>query len=190
MRGYRCPVGATDHHRSRRAGRGPHRGRHRRWLTASVRRMPNRHHVDAWAGRGESCRASWCRASWEASSSRWVFTEVNPSNPLCAVVSVAAGESRLWARRMTSTSSTTIAACAMTAHDRPAPRLPADPPEVASVAADLAAEHTVLCPDLRGYGAGDKPAAVSADIYPMRTMAADMTSCVAYTPSNSAPPRV
>ncbi|MEU4837668.1 hypothetical protein AB0F99_05420 [Nocardia testacea] len=58
------------------------------------------------------------------------------------------------------------------------------------VAADLAAEHTVLCPDLRGYGAGDKPAAVSADTYSMRTMAADMTSCVAYTPSNSAPPRV
>jgi haloacetate dehalogenase len=26
------------------------------------------------------------------------------------------------------------------------------------VAADLAAAYTVICPDLRGYGAGDKPA--------------------------------
>ena len=26
------------------------------------------------------------------------------------------------------------------------------------VAADLAAEHTVICPDLRGYGDSDKPA--------------------------------
>jgi haloacetate dehalogenase len=26
------------------------------------------------------------------------------------------------------------------------------------VAADLAAEHTVICPDLRGYGGSDKPA--------------------------------
>ena len=28
------------------------------------------------------------------------------------------------------------------------------------VAVDLAAEHTVICPDLRGYGASDKPADV------------------------------
>ena len=26
------------------------------------------------------------------------------------------------------------------------------------VAADLAADHTVICPDLRGYGASDRPA--------------------------------
>ena len=26
------------------------------------------------------------------------------------------------------------------------------------VATDLAADHTVICPDLRGYGASDKPA--------------------------------
>ncbi|WP_039829402.1 alpha/beta fold hydrolase [Nocardia testacea] len=44
------------------------------------------------------------------------------------------------------------------------------------VAADLAAEHTVLCPDLRGYGASDKPAAVSADTYSKRTMAADIVT--------------
>jgi haloacetate dehalogenase len=38
------------------------------------------------------------------------------------------------------------------------------------VAADLAAEHTVICPDLRGYGASDKPAGG----YDKRTMAADV----------------
>jgi pimeloyl-ACP methyl ester carboxylesterase len=42
------------------------------------------------------------------------------------------------------------------------------------VAVDLAAEHTVICPDLRGYGASDKPAARDADTYSKRTMAADV----------------
>jgi haloacetate dehalogenase len=39
------------------------------------------------------------------------------------------------------------------------------------VAADLAADHTVICPDLRGYGASDKPA---DGPYDKRTMAADI----------------
>ncbi|WP_448332174.1 alpha/beta fold hydrolase [Streptomyces sp. DSM 41534] len=45
------------------------------------------------------------------------------------------------------------------------------------VAADLAADHTVICPDLRGYGASDKPAA-DADpaAYAKRTMAADIVA--------------
>jgi haloacetate dehalogenase len=38
------------------------------------------------------------------------------------------------------------------------------------VATDLAADHTVICPDLRGYGASDKPASG----YDKRTMAADI----------------
>jgi pimeloyl-ACP methyl ester carboxylesterase len=38
------------------------------------------------------------------------------------------------------------------------------------VAAALAADHTVICPDLRGYGASDKPAVG----YAKRTMAADI----------------
>ncbi|MET7714105.1 alpha/beta hydrolase [Streptomyces sp. NPDC005407] len=45
------------------------------------------------------------------------------------------------------------------------------------VAVDLAADHTVICPDLRGYGASDKPAdTADADgsIYSKRTMAADI----------------
>ncbi|GAA4605058.1 alpha/beta hydrolase [Actinoallomurus liliacearum] len=41
------------------------------------------------------------------------------------------------------------------------------------VAADLAADHTVICPDLRGYGASDKPAETDGDTYSKRTMAAD-----------------
>jgi haloacetate dehalogenase len=41
------------------------------------------------------------------------------------------------------------------------------------VAADLAADHTVICPDLRGYGASDKPAETDATTYAKRTMAAD-----------------
>ena len=41
------------------------------------------------------------------------------------------------------------------------------------VAADLAADHTVICPDLRGYGASDKPAGPS---YAKRTMAADIVA--------------
>ncbi|HEV7932886.1 MAG TPA: alpha/beta hydrolase [Actinomadura sp.] len=42
------------------------------------------------------------------------------------------------------------------------------------VAADLAADHTVICPDLRGYGASDKPAATDDTNYAKRTMAADI----------------
>ncbi|MGW5445034.1 alpha/beta fold hydrolase [Streptomyces asiaticus] len=47
------------------------------------------------------------------------------------------------------------------------------------VAADLAADHTVICPDLRGYGASDKPPAnADADpaAYAKRTMAADIVA--------------
>ncbi|MER5339080.1 alpha/beta hydrolase [Streptomyces mirabilis] len=46
------------------------------------------------------------------------------------------------------------------------------------VAADLAADHTVICPDLRGYGASDKPLDTGADgnAYAKRTMAADVVS--------------
>ncbi|MFF3247148.1 alpha/beta fold hydrolase [Streptomyces sp. NPDC002870] len=43
------------------------------------------------------------------------------------------------------------------------------------VAADLAADHTVICPDLRGYGASDKPAETGA-AYAKRTMAADIVA--------------
>jgi pimeloyl-ACP methyl ester carboxylesterase len=42
------------------------------------------------------------------------------------------------------------------------------------VAADLAADHTVICPDLRGYGASDKPAETDGMVYAKRTMAADI----------------
>ncbi|MFE7168026.1 alpha/beta fold hydrolase [Streptomyces sp. NPDC057616] len=42
------------------------------------------------------------------------------------------------------------------------------------VAADLAADHTVICPDLRGYGASDKPADPDGTAYSKRTMAADV----------------
>ncbi|MEJ3653479.1 alpha/beta hydrolase [Actinomycetes bacterium KLBMP 9759] len=42
------------------------------------------------------------------------------------------------------------------------------------VAADLAADHTVICPDLRGYGASDKPDGTDPDVYSKRTMAADV----------------
>ncbi|MFI6654711.1 alpha/beta fold hydrolase [Streptomyces sp. NPDC050523] len=42
------------------------------------------------------------------------------------------------------------------------------------VAADLAADHTVICPDLRGYGASDKPADTDGAAYGKRTMAADV----------------
>ncbi|GAB2999649.1 alpha/beta hydrolase [Streptomyces pseudoechinosporeus] len=42
------------------------------------------------------------------------------------------------------------------------------------VAADLANDHTVICPDLRGYGASDKPAETGPDVYAKRTMAADV----------------
>jgi pimeloyl-ACP methyl ester carboxylesterase len=43
------------------------------------------------------------------------------------------------------------------------------------VAPILAARHTVICPDLRGYGASSKPAAISPDTYSKRTMATDIT---------------
>ena len=45
------------------------------------------------------------------------------------------------------------------------------------VAADLAADHTVICPDLRGYGASDKPA--GTDAYAKRTMSADVVALAA-----------
>src|SRR5215213_3127378 len=44
------------------------------------------------------------------------------------------------------------------------------------VAADLAADHTVICPDLRGYGASDQPADVDGQTYSKRTMAADVVA--------------
>jgi pimeloyl-ACP methyl ester carboxylesterase len=44
------------------------------------------------------------------------------------------------------------------------------------VAADLAADHTVICPDLRGYGASDKPAETDGTAYAKRTMAADIVA--------------
>ncbi|KAA8886562.1 alpha/beta hydrolase [Nocardia colli] len=43
------------------------------------------------------------------------------------------------------------------------------------VAADLAADHTVICPDLRGYGDSDKPAETGST-YSKRTMAADVVA--------------
>ncbi|SFB43898.1 Pimeloyl-ACP methyl ester carboxylesterase [Amycolatopsis marina] len=47
------------------------------------------------------------------------------------------------------------------------------------VAADLAADHTVICPDLRGYGESDKPAATGRHTYSKRTMAADVVALAA-----------
>ncbi|MBQ1090393.1 alpha/beta fold hydrolase [Streptomyces sp. B93] len=49
------------------------------------------------------------------------------------------------------------------------------------VAADLAADHTVICPDLRGYGASDKPAEAAegtadGSAYSKRTMARDVVA--------------
>ncbi|MFE9252937.1 alpha/beta fold hydrolase [Streptomyces sp. NPDC007088] len=44
------------------------------------------------------------------------------------------------------------------------------------VAADLAGSHTVLCPDLRGYGDSDKPREDGPDTYSKRTMAADVVA--------------
>ncbi|MET0132344.1 MAG: alpha/beta hydrolase [Kibdelosporangium sp.] len=44
------------------------------------------------------------------------------------------------------------------------------------VAADLAADHTVICPDLRGYGDSDKPADVGGQTYTKRAMAADIVA--------------
>ena len=47
------------------------------------------------------------------------------------------------------------------------------------VAAELAASHTVICPDLRGYGDSDKPAEDGPDTYSKRTMAADIVALAA-----------
>ncbi|GAB2591687.1 alpha/beta fold hydrolase [Microlunatus antarcticus] len=47
------------------------------------------------------------------------------------------------------------------------------------VARELAADFTVVCPDLRGYGASDKPAATGPDVYAKRTMAADVVAVAA-----------
>jgi pimeloyl-ACP methyl ester carboxylesterase len=44
------------------------------------------------------------------------------------------------------------------------------------VAADLAADHSVICPDLRGYGDSDKPAETDGTGYAKRTMAADIVA--------------
>ncbi|RKN12462.1 alpha/beta fold hydrolase [Streptomyces radicis] len=44
------------------------------------------------------------------------------------------------------------------------------------VAADLARDHTVICPDLRGYGASDKPDETGPDTYAKRTMAQDVVT--------------
>ncbi|MET8956517.1 alpha/beta fold hydrolase [Streptomyces sp. NPDC004129] len=42
------------------------------------------------------------------------------------------------------------------------------------VAPVLAEHHTVVCPDLRGYGASSKPEAIAEDTYSKRTMATDI----------------
>ncbi|SQE00465.1 Alpha/beta hydrolase fold [Parafrankia sp. Ea1.12] len=47
------------------------------------------------------------------------------------------------------------------------------------VAERLTARHTVICPDLRGYGASDKPPATGPDVYAKRTMAADVVALAA-----------
>ncbi|MEV2274531.1 alpha/beta hydrolase [Nocardiopsis sp. NPDC049922] len=44
------------------------------------------------------------------------------------------------------------------------------------VAADLAADHTVICPDLRGYGDSDKPGDTDGRAYAKRAMAADVVA--------------
>jgi haloacetate dehalogenase len=47
------------------------------------------------------------------------------------------------------------------------------------VAAELATDHTVICPDLRGYGDSDKPAETDGTTYSKRTMAADIVALAA-----------
>ncbi|MGW3995226.1 alpha/beta fold hydrolase [Amycolatopsis sp. NPDC004772] len=47
------------------------------------------------------------------------------------------------------------------------------------VAERLAGEHTVICPDLRGYGASAKPVATGEEVYAKRTMAADVVALAA-----------
>jgi len=44
------------------------------------------------------------------------------------------------------------------------------------VAAELAGDHTVICPDLRGYGTSDKPAETDGTTYSKRAMAADIVA--------------
>ncbi|MFE3194870.1 alpha/beta fold hydrolase [Nocardia sp. NPDC059240] len=44
------------------------------------------------------------------------------------------------------------------------------------VAADLAADHTVICPDLRGYGDSDKPLDTDGNAYSKRTMGDDIVT--------------
>ncbi len=46
------------------------------------------------------------------------------------------------------------------------------------VAADLAADHTIICPDLRGYGESGKPAD-TGETYSKRAMAADVVALAA-----------
>ncbi|MBB5787523.1 alpha/beta fold hydrolase [Jiangella mangrovi] len=48
------------------------------------------------------------------------------------------------------------------------------------VAAGLAEDHTVIVPDLRGYGASDKPAEAGPHTYSKRTMAADVVALAAH----------
>ena len=47
------------------------------------------------------------------------------------------------------------------------------------VAVDLAADYTVICPDLRGYGDSDKPAEADATTYSKRTMGRDIVNLAA-----------
>src|ERR1700742_465557 len=47
------------------------------------------------------------------------------------------------------------------------------------VATALADGHTVICPDLRGYGASDKPGEAGPATYAKRTMAADVVALAA-----------
>src|ERR1035441_2581778 len=47
------------------------------------------------------------------------------------------------------------------------------------VAADLATDHTVICPALRGYGDSDKPAESDATTYSKRTMGHDIVALAA-----------
>ena len=44
------------------------------------------------------------------------------------------------------------------------------------VAAELAADHSVICPDLRGYGSSDESAETDGTTYAKRTMAADIVA--------------